>query len=179
MTRVKFGMKFRPRNLGSRAALLNQDWRRETDKMIVKVRNTMVSEMIKAAPGPGQPGPGVPKGVPLAPRTGRLKRGIAALPIKKSGSGNIDRRALMVVEARSPHTRFVIKGVSSRQGEGAQGKGRYLPALGKRMRFGFYPGFKAYDFIAVAKRRTDVKLAKLSFGTVEAFKKHVKRRLSV
>jgi hypothetical protein len=179
MTRVKFGLKFRPRNIGTRAQLLNQDFRKETDKMIVQVRNTMMAEMIKAAPGPGQPGPGVPKGVTLAPRTGRLKRGITALPIKKSGSGSIDRRATIIVESRSPHTRFVIRGVSSRLGEGAKGKGRYLPALGKRMRFGFYPGFKAYDFISVAKRRTDVKLAKLSFGTVEAFKKHIRRRLSV
>lgn len=178
MARIRFSLKFSPKNFLHQADLLQEDYRKEGDKMIKTIRKVMVFEMKKAAPGPGQPGPYVDKSVRLDPRSGRLKRGIKPVPFKKTNSG-LDRRANIIVESRSPHTRFVVKGVSRRYGEGAKGKGRYDPTIGKRLRYGLYPGFKGYDFIEVAKENVQKQLGDIVDKKLTTMKHHIRRRLTV
>lgn len=176
MVLINFGLSFSPRGTLSSARLMRQDFRTVGDGMLETAEDTMFKEMVKAAPGINQPGPKVKKNVVLAPRSGKLKAGIRKKGIKRSGDGTIDRRSNIIVSSTAAHTRYVIRGVHGREGGGAKGQGRFVPAGRFRLRFGYYPGFKPYDFIAVAKINSDKKLIKLLDSKTKILSRQTGRR---
>ncbi len=172
-------MEFNPRDLNNKLREVQDDWRVEGDALLTDIHEHMYREMVKAAPGPGQPGPHVtaPKSK-LLPRSGRLKSKIKKVPTKTTNAGVLDRRSKLQVESTAAHTRFVIRGVSERFGEGAKGKGRFNPEVRKRMRFGWYPGYKGYNFIEVAKMNMVKNLGDLVETGLNKYVRKMRNRLS-
>ena len=169
-------MVFNPRDISTKLRVAGEDWRETGDALIEKIHDEMYKEMVKAAPGRNQPGPHV-KGRNLLERSNKLKSLIKKVPLKTTQAGALDRRANIQVESTAAHTRFVIKGVSGRFGEGAKGKGRFFPAIGKRIRYGWYPGFKGYNFIEVAKMNVVKNLGDLVETGLNKYVRKTKNRL--
>lgn len=183
----KAGIKFNPKDIVEKSIFLQHDFRNETDKLIFKFRDMMVHEMKKAAPGPAMNdklgpipqkyGPFVDRSKKLLPRSGRLRRGIRGDPIKRAGSGNLDRRANVSVTSNSPHTIYVVRGAKQNIGEGGKGKGAFLPGVRKRSRYGFYPGFIGYDFVSDAAINAEKKVGVLTKGAMRTLERKFRRRL--
>lgn len=164
---------------------MHKDFRNETDRLVFKMRDRLQHELQAAAPGPAtqgklgpipeKHGPGVPANA--RPRSGRLRQGIRPVPIKRSGSGNLDRRVNVVVESRSPHTIYVVRGAKEHTGTGGKGTGMYLPGVQKRSRYGYWPGFQANDFISEGARNANRKIDQLAANSVRTMTRRFKRRL--